>query len=1456
MNADGEIIPLEYDAGWPVEVDDILIDPIIAEGTYDITARFCRPDYSDGVDWEVIATDNTVEGNPTIAHADDDMIYREDGATFPGSWGDFNLDITLDGATDVITITLNNPAEANGRWDLAGERLSLYRDYDSDGDVDWAIIYYQDSTWAYWTYDGATWTGPLAVPGIFSTSYASQTMTVSWVDSDGIATGRVAGHLWEINGGNPPTSDDLFMCVPYAAFNTGYLRPDKDDTSAYLPLPEFADLPLVISMKSDCDFVYIEFVSGGETIETIDIYTQGGNDFDETSPYVSGIGTTTVLFEIPRSELRVGNCNERAFWMDYDVEGKNTGSVARSVIEPIVIYDCGPAEIKKFLEIYEKETTPGDPGEEEDIYCEDFEDPCDFYDVWATFDMKPDWGPNGALDTWTWTDQRSNSPSHSFRSTAFDTYLGNQFDVLLFDSSKAGLDFSAYDTIDIEFSHWMEGDAIMVGDILTIQDGGYVEYQWDAGGWTQLGDVFYDNDWTDELFNIDVLGTVLEVRFVFFSDPAFCYEGWYVDDFCLTGYIGGTDDTEEWILIHDSHSHEQIMDGECLEHTFFDDWEAEEGEYLICVWLQTIDDCHRAVHGSGEPGYPDPFCIEVTVDNILELEDEAVYIDPECPLWEGDDMHIFSDVCNIGTLDAENVQVQVTVDRGEIQDTLQTGFDCAVDTVDTVGSPDAWFQSAIVGRSDWHFTETGSPGDCYLANFDEGTMQYLVPGPRTTEWVASPHLLTGADRNFDVQVSFDAAWALPNVPGVVDWHIAVMDDSSGYLYYFTDPYDPNIADGPLSNGDGSFVSITDIPVSSLIGSLYDAGHTTDADTDLSVMIFMFKDHPTADSGLSWSGIKLDNFLIKKLVIQPDSTVFEETQIIPELNITDCTTLEFIWEAATVGRYVITETILTADEDPGNNQQITTCNVINYEQDLEDGTIEFVDHTGGGPCYWMVDDCCGGSLWVGDPATTMYGNNWDQELYIAPGGNVSIPDAAGEDLVFDTWHQMSPNDVGLVQYSYDEGVHWITLETIIGDSSVLPDGEFEWGPVTVPLPGDTDQVRFRFISNNSTTNRGWMIDNVYIDGVIDDDCDSMENFLCMEHQTGNFWKIPDAYYYWFGVPVGFIFGWPPVAPQFTFGNYDTLFPANWNFPVEIYAPDQDCSFDWTIDTEKVFYGWYEAYMMLDITGPWIGGDDFLAIQYSPDGTTFNTLFAPTFWAGQMNAPVVDAMMGDETTARFRFTSGSDLYAYWDGVQVNDLRFFGMKDLNAPTTTATLSGTFDDVYDYYTSEVAVQLTAVDDVSGVAAIYYELDGTQYTYNRPFVIEGDGEHTLCYWAVDNEGNVETKKCVAPFRIDETGPSVEITGPAPGIYLMGNKLLDSDKYVFLFGGFEVTATVDVDEAPLATVEFYFNDVLVGEDTTAPFKLRIAEKNSGGCTIKVVAIDVLGEDDEDTLEIDTYIKIF
>jgi len=187
---------------------------------------------------------------------------------------------------------------------------------------------------------------------------------------------------------------------------------------------------------------------------------------------------------------------------------------------------------------------------------------------------------------------------------------------------------------------------------------------------------------------------------------------------------------------------------------------------------------------------------------------------------------------------------------------------------------------------------------------------------------------------------------------------------------------------------------------------------------------------------------------------------------------------------------------------------------------------------------------------------------------------------------------------------------------------------------------------------------------------------------------------------------------------------------------------------------------------------------------------------------------------------------------------------------------MQGTFDETYGYYTSGVAIWLTAVDDLTGVADIFYELDGVQYTYTGPFMITGDGLHTLCYWAVDNEGNTEAKRCIPPFKIDESGPSVTITiADGPGLYLFGNKLLDSEKYIFLFGGVDVKASVSIDGAPLQTVEFYMNDELFGEDTSSPFQLRCTLKNQGSATFKVIAKDVLGQTATAQQVVDTYIKL-
>jgi hypothetical protein len=259
-------------------------------------------------------------------------------------------------------------------------------------------------------------------------------------------------------------------------------------------------------------------------------------------------------------------------------------------------------------------------------------------------------------------------------------------------------------------------------------------------------------------------------------------------------------------------------------------------------------------------------------------------------------------------------------------------------------------------------------------------------------------------------------------------------------------------------------------------------------------------------------------------------------------------------------------------------------------------------------------------------------------------------------------------------------------------------------------------------------------------------------------------------------------------------------------------------------------------------------DFEDLQVFTGGYLINSFTSATEYA---------IMVDDTMTFRHRVTSDYVELAYNWGYYFQGMDFYGMKDTGAPVTTASIQGTFDETYGYYTSEIGVTLTATDDVTGVMTTYYTIDGgSPQVYTRPFVIEGDGTHSFCFWSEDYEGNVEEQKCVENLVIDETGPSVTITGPEPGIYLMGNKILNSDKYIFLFGGVTVSASVSIDGAPLQTVEFYMNDELFAEDTSSPFQMTCTLKNSGSATFKVVARDVLGEDDEDSLTVDTYLKIF
>ena len=95
-----------------------------------------------------------------------------------------------------------------------------------------------------------------------------------------------------------------------------------------------------------------------------------------------------------------------------------------------------------------------------------------------------------------------------------------------------------------------------------------------------------------------------------------------------------------------------------------------------------------------------------------------------------------------------------------------------------------------------------------------------------------------------------------------------------------------------------------------------------------------------------------------------------------------------------------------------------------------------------------------------------------------------------------------------------------------------------------------------------------------------------------------------------------------------------------------------------------------------------------------------------------------------------------------------------DNSAPTSSATLTAGGD--------PSTVTLTATDPDSGVASVWYSLDGgawQQAVYpgpaGVPLTIAGLGAHTLCYYAVDVAGNAQTGYRVAVVTVSSDGASL-----------------------------------------------------------------------------------------------------
>jgi hypothetical protein len=419
----------------------------------------------------------------------------------------------------------------------------------------------------------------------------------------------------------------------------------------------------------------------------------------------------------------------------------------------------------------------------------------------------------------------------------------------------------------------------------------------------------------------------------------------------------------------------------------------------------------------------------------------------------------------------------------------------------------------------------------------------------------------------------------------------------------------------------------------------------------------------------------------------------------------------------------------------------------------------------------------------------------------------------------------------------------------------------------------------------------MIDNIVVnDGTADiftSDGTNMAKFYAHETQSGCWWQEPWVYN-WFVFDLAWLPDWgyyyTAAATDPSWGVYD----PDWIYT--IYPPNLDTAIRWDIPSQGLWKAWMQldTYYDTDNHIVWGGFDtdsnDTLFIEAKSDTETTWTELSrdygsanDDYYGGALSLASViandfiyhsskylalDSFMEDTEKASLQFRFVSDeakAHGYAGAGLLNMQCLYGMRDVTPPISQASMTGTFDEECHWYTSPVTITVTATDDLTGVCTIYYELDGVVHEYIMPVVVNTDGTHTFCYWAVDCEGNVEAKKCLPEFRIDLTGPTVQITGPATGyLYLFGNQLfaLKSGKTIFLFNGIPVTATATSTDAGIATVQFFLDDVLMTEDTTAPYAARLSTKHSGPATIKVTAIDVLGHSASDTLNIDNYLKLF
>ncbi|MDF2902977.1 MAG: hypothetical protein K0S25_615 [Bacillus sp. (in: firmicutes)] len=164
-----------------------------------------------------------------------------------------------------------------------------------------------------------------------------------------------------------------------------------------------------------------------------------------------------------------------------------------------------------------------------------------------------------------------------------------------------------------------------------------------------------------------------------------------------------------------------------------------------------------------------------------------------------------------------------------------------------------------------------------------------------------------------------------------------------------------------------------------------------------------------------------------------------------------------------------------------------------------------------------------------------------------------------------------------------------------------------------------------------------------------------------------------------------------------------------------------------------------------------------------------------------------------------------------------------DTTAPETVSNISDM------WYRGEAAVELTATDDLSGVAKTFYSVNGSEFVEGTIFVVSKPGVNTVSFYSVDNAGNTEVLKTVE-LKIDEK-PPVTISNV-------------SDSGLWLSGEFTVELSATDDLSGVAKTFYSVNGSEFVEGTTATVneeginKVSFYSVDNAGNTEEVKTIEV------------------